>query len=100
MRFSSWLQSVRSSLKSRGSRRSVQALPQMESLEQRTLLTVTALLLQGNVLSVTSDSNDAITVQANPSDQTKVQVLDDGVAVASVASLNCPRNMSWRNVGP
>jgi Ca2+-binding RTX toxin-like protein len=48
-----------------------------ESLEQRTLLTVTALLITPTELVVVSDRDDSITVRANLNGD--VEVLDDGV---------------------
>ncbi len=97
MRFSSWLDAVRSrrksgrSVRARATRLSRAADVQIsERLENRVVPTVTVSPTgpSGDItLFVSSDSGDAITVRVSQTDSTLVEVLANGVAVASTPTV-------------
>ncbi len=92
MRFLSWLEAVRGRFTERetATRRRATKLPvagQLEQLESKSLLSVSALFVNGE-LNIFSDSSDDITVgSANSGAGTTVQVLANGTAVSSVESV-------------
>ncbi len=92
MRFLSWLEVVRGRFTERvtATRRRAAKLPvagQLEQLEAKSLLSVSALFVNGE-LNIFSSSNDDITVGSTGSGAgTTVQVLANGTAVSSVGSV-------------
>jgi Ca2+-binding RTX toxin-like protein len=57
-----------------------------ETLETRTLLSVSSLLV-GTELSIVSDDNDSITVRPDPIDPTRVQIVQNGQAATTVTGV-------------
>lgn len=92
MRFLSWLEAVRGRFTERdtATRRRAAKLPvagQLEQLEGKSLLSVSALFVNGE-LNIFSDSNENITVGSAGTNQgTIVQVLSNGQPVTSVGSV-------------
>ena len=92
MRLLSWLEAVRGRFTERetATRRRAARLPvagQLEQLEAKSLLSVSALFVNGE-LNIFSDSSDDITVgSAGSGAGTTVQVLANGTAVSSVGSV-------------
>lgn len=91
MQFQSWLDSIRKRVRKQTSRpRRVKArsyASDTESLEARTMLTVSTLLI-GNELSVVSDGDDTIAVRTNPSNPSLVQVVENGVVATTIAGVS------------
>lgn len=98
MQFQSWLDALRQRVRNTASRRPSAGNPRnipVEVVEQRTLLSVSALMVGGE-LSILSDGADSIEVRANPVAPTQLQVIANGttattvsnVAVSSVQSIN------------
>lgn len=82
MQFYSWLDAIRKRTRRRKQthqRRQAAVQRPVESLEERTLLSVSSLMINGE-LSIISDGSDSITVRLNPIDQVTVQVLENGIA--------------------
>jgi len=87
MQFHSWLDALRHRVSGRKPRRAAARRDRpVEALEQRTLLTVSSLLINGE-LNILSDGSDSITVRANPVDGTSLQVLENGVASTTVGGI-------------
>ena len=92
MRFLSWLEAVRGRLTERetATRRRTAKLPvagQLEQLEHKSLLSVSALFVNGE-LNIVSDSNEDITVSSAGTGATAtVRVQSNGNAVTSVGSV-------------
>ncbi len=92
MRFLSWLETMRGRITERDTtarrrRTKVPVAGQLEQLEGKALLSVSALFVNGE-LNVVSDANDNITVGSTGSGaSTRVQVLANGNLVTSVASV-------------
>lgn len=86
MRCLSWLSSVKDRLALAKRRpRSARQPRNLEPLEARVLLTVSALMI-GSELSISATAGDSITVRENPSAPGKVQVLGNGTNVAIVST--------------
>ena len=58
-----------------------------DALEYRTLLTVSGLFFGGTLLVQSNGLNDSITIRPNPSDNTQLQVLGNGVEVSSIGAV-------------
>ena len=92
MRLLSWLQTMRGRITERDTtarrrRTKVPVAGQLEQLEGKALLSVSALFVNGE-LNVVSDSNDNITVSSSGTGTTaRVLVLANGNVVTSVASV-------------
>ena len=89
MQWTSWLAAIRNSVApSVSARRRSQTtrLEPAETLENRSLLTVTAFFISGQ-LSVSSDASDDITIRPNPLNQNLVQVLANGAPVSSLPTI-------------
>ncbi len=92
MRFLSWLETMRGRITERDTtarrrRTKVPVAGQLEQLEGKALLSVSALFVNGE-LNVVSDANDDITVSASGSGTSaRVQVLANGNLVTSVGSV-------------
>lgn len=92
MRFLSWLETMRGRITERDTtarrrRTKVPVAGQLEQLEGKSLLSVSALFVNGE-LNVVSDANDDITVSSSGSGaSTKVLVLANGNLVTSVGSV-------------
>ncbi|MBM83322.1 MAG: hypothetical protein CMJ78_22400, partial [Planctomycetaceae bacterium] len=85
MHFKSWLHSVRTRLRASNNRRRSHAEHKsaIERLEDRTLLTVTALFLDGE-LTVITDGLDSVSIQEDPDNPGFVQVVGNGSPLSSV----------------
>jgi Ca2+-binding RTX toxin-like protein len=80
-----WLASLRHRLQK--NRRGVRRRPaHTETLEQRTYLSATALIVNGQ-LTVVSDSDESIEIGVNPQGSGEVRVLFDGVQTTSLAGV-------------
>lgn len=93
MRFLSWLDAVRGRITDReckaGRRREARTpvAGQMERLEERSLLSASALFVNGE-LNIVSDSNESIEIGATTTGTTRtVEVLINGVVASTVSSL-------------
>lgn len=97
MQFQSWLDAIRKRSRRRkhNDRRQAAVQRPLETLEQRTLLSVSSLVINGE-LSIISDGSDSITVRVNPIDGTSLQVVENGtvatttggVQVTDITSIN------------
>ena len=91
MQFQSWLDSVRKRVKKQASRKrrlkTRRHVGDTESLEARTMLTVSTLLI-GNELSVVADADDTIAVRPNPANAGEVQVVENGVVATTIAGVS------------
>ncbi|MGZ0168794.1 MAG: leishmanolysin-related zinc metalloendopeptidase, partial [Planctomycetales bacterium] len=100
MQFQTWLEALRLRVRknpprSTAARRKASRPRSAEVLEERTLLSVSSLIINGE-LSVLSDDADSIVVRTNPIDGVSLQVIENGlqsttlgsVAVADITSLN------------
>jgi Ca2+-binding RTX toxin-like protein len=89
MHFHSWLEAIRNR-----NRRRKQTRPRpadvcqqpTESLERRTLLSVSSLIINGE-LSIISDADDSIAIRVNPFDLTTLQVLENGTSATTVGNV-------------
>lgn len=90
MQFQSWLDSVRKRVGKQAVKRrrpkSRQRARDTESLEARTMLTVSTLMI-GNELSIVADGDDTIAVRSNPSNPTLLQVVENGVVTTTIAGV-------------
>ncbi len=84
MQLSSWLQEFRQSVNQRRKSRRRQFNVSAETLESKTLLTVTGVLI-GTELDLFIDGSDSVTVRANSAG--RVEVLGNGVVLGSVPSI-------------
>ncbi|MBC8289938.1 MAG: pre-peptidase C-terminal domain-containing protein, partial [Planctomycetes bacterium] len=86
-----WLDSVRKRVRKQASRKrrpkARRHASDTESLEARTMLTVSTLLI-GNELSIVADGDDTIAVRPNPGNATQVQVVENGVVATTVAGVS------------
>lgn len=100
MQFQTWLEALRLRVRknpqrSAAARRKASRPRPVEALEERTLLSVSSLIINGE-LSVLSDADDSIVVRTNPVDGVSLQVIENGVqsttlgnvAVADITSIN------------
>lgn len=100
MQFQTWLEALRlrvrrKSQRSTAARRNASRQRPVEALEERALLSVSSLIINGE-LSILSDADDSIVVRTNPIDGTSLQVIENGtesttlgnVQVADVTSIN------------
>ncbi|NQV23259.1 MAG: pre-peptidase C-terminal domain-containing protein [Rhodopirellula sp.] len=100
MQFQTWLEALRLRVRknpqrSSAARRKASRQRPAEVLEERTLLSVSSLMINGE-LSILSDDADSIVVRTNPVDGVSLQVIENGfqsttlgnVMVANVTSIN------------
>ena len=100
MQFQTWLEALRLRVRknpqrSTAARRKVSRQRPAEVLEERALLSVSSLIINGE-LSVLSDDADSIVVRTNPVDGVSLQVIENGVQsttlgnvqVADITSIN------------
>ena len=100
MQFQTWLEALRLRVRknpqrSIAARRKASRQRPAEVLEERALLSVSSLIINGE-LSVLSDDADSIVVRTNPVDGVSLQVIENGfqsttlgnVAVADITSIN------------
>ena len=90
MQKKTWLDAIRTRIRnsSRRRRSSRPVAAQLESMEDRTLLSVTSFFVGGKlVVRSTGADNDSIVVQTNPQSNTLVQVLANGSPIAAVSTL-------------
>jgi len=88
MQFQSWLDALRQRVRNTASRRPSSVNPRnipVEVVEQRTLLSVSALMVGGE-LSIISDGADSIEVRANPVAPTQLQVIANGTTATTERS--------------
>jgi Ca2+-binding RTX toxin-like protein len=90
MKFPSWLDSVRTRVGKQVARKrrpkSRRRPRDVESLETRTLLTVSTLMI-GTELSIVADGDDTIAVRPDPNNTTLLQVIENGVVATTVAGV-------------
>ena len=95
MQFQSWLDALRNRVRTNRSRRPAgqrRGTPNSpppatsESLENRALLSVSSLLINGE-LSIISDDADSITVRPNPTSTTDLQVIENGVEATTLSGV-------------
>jgi Ca2+-binding RTX toxin-like protein len=100
MQFQTWLEALRLRVRknpqrSTAARRKASRQRPAEVLEERALLSVSSLIINGE-LSILSDDADSIVVRTNPVDGVSLQVIENGfqsttlgnVAVADITSIN------------
>ena len=100
MQFQTWLEALRLRVRknpqrSAAARRKASRQRPVEALEERALLSVSSLIINGE-LSIISDADDSIVVRTNPMDGVSLQVIENGlqsttlgrVLVADVSSIN------------
>ena len=100
MQFQTWLEALRLRVRknpqrSAAARRKASRQRPVEALEERALLSVSSLIINGE-LSVLSDADDSIVVRTNPVDGVSLQVIENGVQsttlgrvmVANISSIN------------
>ncbi|MFT4556959.1 MAG: hypothetical protein ACI92S_002315, partial [Planctomycetaceae bacterium] len=99
MQFQTWLEALRLRVRKNpqrsAARRKASRQRSAEVLEERALLSVSSLIINGE-LSVLSDDADSIVVRTNPVDGLSLQVIENGVqsttlgsvAVADITSIN------------
>jgi Ca2+-binding RTX toxin-like protein len=100
MQFQTWLEALRLRVRknpqrSSAARRKASRQRPAEVLEERTLLSVSSLIINGE-LSILSDDADSIEVRTNPVDGVSLQVIENGfqsttlgnVAVADITSIS------------
>ena len=100
MQFQTWLEALRLRVRknpqrSGAARRKASRQRPAEVLEERALLSVSSLIINGE-LSILSDADDSIVVRTNPVDGVSLQVIENGfqsttlgnVAVADITSIN------------
>ncbi|MDA0590143.1 MAG: leishmanolysin-related zinc metalloendopeptidase [Planctomycetota bacterium] len=90
MKFPSWLDSVRTRVGKQVAKKrrpkSLRRPRDVESLETRTLLTVSTLMI-GTELSIVADGDDTIAVRPDPNNTTRLQVIENGVVATTVAGV-------------
>lgn len=97
MNRTAWLGNLKRKLRSRR-RRTSSGRWSPERLEDKTLLSV-ASLLQGNKLTIFSDSDEDITVRANPFGLNEVEVVVDGVVSDQLAQIRPDQLASLHIIG-
>src|SRR5687768_6188335 len=89
MQWTSWLEAIRNAVSPSVSARrrgTTTRNEPAETLEDRSLLSVTSFFINGQ-LSVSSDGSDDITIRPNPLNQNLVQVLANGTPVSSLPTI-------------
>jgi Ca2+-binding RTX toxin-like protein len=90
MKFPSWLDSVRTRVSQQAARKrrpkAGRRPRDVESLETRTLLTVSTLMI-GSELSIVADGDDTVAVRPDPNNSTLLQVVENGVVATTVAGV-------------
>ena len=90
MQFQTWLEALRLRVRKnppRGAaRRKTSRQRPVEVLEERALLSVSSLIINGE-LSVLSDADDSVLVRTNPVDGISLQVIDNGVQSTTLGSV-------------
>ncbi|MBI1312118.1 hypothetical protein GC176_12565 [bacterium] len=87
MQLHSWLDALKKRVHQAGRRRPARRpLARPEGLETRTLLSVSSLVISGE-LSIISDGADTIEVRANPADGISLQVIENGVNASTVSNV-------------
>ena len=105
MQKKTWLDAIRTRIhnSSRRRRSSRPVAAQFESMEDRTLLSVTSFFVGGKLVVRSSGADsDSIVVQTNPQSNTLVQVLANGSPIAAVSTLPAawlPRSKSPAAMG-
>ena len=84
MIFTSWLDSVRSRLSGKRRRRSLGARASLEKLEDRTLLSVSALFSNGTLAIASVDDNGPDTIEVGADGMGNVHVRANGVTSGPV----------------
>ena len=83
MQFQTWLEALRLRVRknpqrSAAARRKASRQRPVEALEERALLSVSSLIINGE-LSIISDADDSIVVRTNPMDGVSLQVIENGL---------------------
>lgn len=90
MQFQMWLEALRHRVQKNpqrreSSRRSASRQRPVEALEDRALLSVSSLIINGE-LSILSDADDNVTVRTNPVDGVSLQVIENGTPSSTIGS--------------